>query len=91
MMEKELSEIRQEQFAMDREENELGVVCIAAPVFDYLNKVDYAISVSMSIYKLQRQGIQFFLDEIKQAAQNISKELGYVLPQEESHEEKISG
>ncbi|MGQ0286777.1 IclR family transcriptional regulator [Pasteurellaceae bacterium 22721_9_1] len=78
MMEKELLEIRQEQFAMDREENELGVVCIAAPVFDYLHNVDYAVSVSMSIYKLKQYGIHFFLDEIKQTAQDISKELGYL-------------
>lgn len=80
VMQQELAEIRQDQFAMDREENELGVVCVAAPVFDYLNKVDYAISVSMSIYKLQRHGIPFFLDKIKQTAQAISKELGYVPP-----------
>lgn len=78
VMEQELAEIRKEQFAMDREENELGVVCIAAPVFDYLNNVDYAISISMSIYKLKQQGIRFFVDEIQQAAQNISTELGYI-------------
>lgn len=78
VMEQELAEIRKEQFAMDREENELGVVCIAAPVFDYLNNVDYAISISMSIYKLKQQGIRFFVDEIQQAARDISKELGYI-------------
>lgn len=77
-MKAELEQIRTEHFAMDREENELGVVCIAAPIFDYLNKVDYAISVSMSIYKLKQNGIQFFLSEIQQAAQAISKELGHL-------------
>ena len=76
-MQKELEDIRKDRFAMDREENELGVVCIAAPIFDYLNQVDYAVSVSMSIYKLKQNGIDFFLNQIQQTAQEISQELGY--------------
>lgn len=76
-MEQELENIRQHQFAMDKEENELGVVCIACPIFDSFHQVDYAVSVSMSIYKLKKTGIDFFLDEIRRTAQNISKELGY--------------
>ncbi|WP_109428078.1 IclR family transcriptional regulator [Aggregatibacter kilianii] len=76
-MELELAEIRHNQFAMDREENELGVVCLACPIFDVFNNVDYAISVSMSIYKLKKIGIDFFLDEIKNTARQISQELGY--------------
>lgn len=77
-MREELEDIRKKQFAMDKEENELGVVCIACPVFDFFGNVDYAVSVSMSIYKLQQLGIQFFLKEIAQTAQGISLELGYV-------------
>ncbi|WP_162616832.1 IclR family transcriptional regulator [Aggregatibacter kilianii] len=76
-MESELEEVRQQQFAMDNEENELGVVCIACPIFDAFSNVEYAISVSMSIYKLRTTGIDFFLNEIRKTAEQISYELGY--------------
>ncbi|BFU60048.1 MULTISPECIES: IclR family transcriptional regulator [Rodentibacter] len=76
-MEVELENIRQNKFAMDKEENEMGVVCIACPIFDSFHQVEYAVSVSMSIYKLRKIGIDFFLNEIKKTALEISKELGY--------------
>ncbi|WP_040977362.1 IclR family transcriptional regulator [Necropsobacter massiliensis] len=76
-MRKELTDIRKKQFAMDKEENELGVVCLACPIFDFFGNVDYSVSVSMSIYKLQQLGIQFFFREIAQTARDISLELGY--------------
>ncbi|AZI15117.1 IclR family transcriptional regulator [Avibacterium paragallinarum] len=77
LMEKELNDIRQEQFAMDREENEIGVVCLACPIFNYQGNVEYAVSVSMSSYKLKQMGIPYLLGEIQQTALAISKELGY--------------
>ncbi|OOF40409.1 transcriptional regulator [Rodentibacter rarus] len=77
-MEAELDAIRQNQFAMDKEENEIGVMCIACPIFDSFNQVNYAVSVSMSTYKLKKIGVDFFLKEIKKTAQDISRELGYV-------------
>ncbi|MEE6076736.1 IclR family transcriptional regulator [Avibacterium paragallinarum] len=77
LMEKELNDIRQEQFAMDREENEIGVVCVACPVFNYHGIVDYAVSVSLSSYKLRQIGIPYLLNKIQNVARAISKELGY--------------
>ncbi len=76
-MRKELADICRKQYAMDKEENELGVVCLACPIFDFSDNVDYSVSVSMSVYKLQELGIRFFLGEIAQTARDISFELGY--------------
>ncbi|OOF86586.1 IclR family transcriptional regulator [Rodentibacter ratti] len=76
-MREELEDIRRKRYAMDKEENELGVVCLACPIFDFCGNVDYSVSVSTSIYKLQELGIQFFLKEIAQTARDISFELGY--------------
>ncbi|OOF44715.1 transcriptional regulator [Rodentibacter trehalosifermentans] len=76
-MEAELEAIRENQFAMDKEENEIGVVCIACPIFDSFHQVDYAVSVSMSTYKLKKIGVDFFLKEIRKTALAISQELGY--------------
>lgn len=61
---------------MDREENELGVCCLAVPIFNHLGKVEYAISVSTSIHRLNKSTQRTFLTEIQQTAAVISKELG---------------
>ncbi len=50
-MQTELETIRRRR-AMDNEENELGVSCIACPIFDHQQKVHYAISVSLSTARL---------------------------------------
>ena len=76
-MRQELNEIVQSGFAMDREENELGVCCLAVPVFNHLGKVEYAISVSTSIHRLNDNTLHDFLTEIRHTAQAISQELGW--------------
>lgn len=74
---KELCDIREEGFAMDREENELGVCCLAVPIFNHLGKVEYAISVSTSIHRLNEYTKADFLRELLDTATGISKELGW--------------
>lgn len=76
-MKTELDEIRQLGFAMDREENELGVCCIAVPVFNHLEQIEYAVSVSASTHRLNADTQAYFLQELKSVALMISQELGY--------------
>lgn len=76
-MEQELIEIRRDGFAMDREENELGVCCLAVPIFNHLGKVEYALSVSTSIHRLNEHTKADFLKELLETATGISKELGW--------------
>lgn len=52
----ELAEIRDRSMAMDKEENELGVSCIAVPVFDIHGRVPYAISISLSTSRMKQVG-----------------------------------
>ncbi|MCV5784017.1 IclR family transcriptional regulator YiaJ, partial [Escherichia coli] len=52
----ELAHIRESGAAMDREENELGVSCIAVPVFDIHGRVPYAVSISLSTSRLKQVG-----------------------------------
>lgn len=73
---RELEEIRNDGYAMDREENELGVSCIAVPVFDIYHRVPYAVSISLSTVKLQQMGLDALLIPLRAAATAISKELG---------------
>ncbi|HGO5853532.1 IclR family transcriptional regulator [Mannheimia glucosida] len=75
-MQTELETIRQQGFAMDNEENELGVSCIACPIFDHQQKVHYAISVSLSTARLNQLGQENLLPAIQETAEKISAELG---------------
>ncbi|MFC0308917.1 IclR family transcriptional regulator [Gallibacterium trehalosifermentans] len=80
VMQQELTIIKQNRFSMDREENELGISCIAVPVFNLHNKIQYAISVSLSTIKLGQLGHTHILNALQEAAQGISEELGWSDP-----------
>jgi DNA-binding IclR family transcriptional regulator len=75
-MEIELERIRSCGKSVDREENELGVTCVAAPVFDIYNRVQYAVSVSLSTAKLDGIGEDNLVEPIREAASRICRELG---------------
>lgn len=75
---KELEKARKQQFAMDDEENEIGVSCIACPIFDNQGRVNYAVSVSLSTARMMQIGFENLLPAIQETAQKISEELGYI-------------
>ena len=75
-MYKELEQIKTQGFAMDKEENELGVSCIAVPVFDIHQRVSYSVSISLSTAKLKQIGEKTLIKPLKEAAKSISEELG---------------
>ncbi|UKH23861.1 IclR family transcriptional regulator [Actinobacillus pleuropneumoniae] len=76
-MNAELEKIRRQQFAMDDEENEMGVSCIACPIFDHQGRVNYAISISLSTARLVQVGIDTLRAEIQATSHKISEELGW--------------
>lgn len=78
-MYQELTRIREQQMAMDREENELGVSCIAVPVFNIHHQVHYSVSISLSTAKLQQSGEKNLLLPLQKTAQAISRELGFIV------------
>ncbi|MDP8160000.1 IclR family transcriptional regulator [Pasteurella atlantica] len=75
-MYEELDNIRHQGFALDNEENELGVTCIACPIFDIQGKVKYSVSVSLSTARLNALDKKSLLSQIQETAKNISLELG---------------
>lgn len=72
----ELAAIRAEGVSYDREENELGVICIAAPVFDIQGKVNYALSVSMPAAKAGKEERNRTAAAVRETADGISREIG---------------
>jgi len=73
----ELEAVRQNGFAVDNEENETGISCLAAPVRDYNHRITHAISVSTNTIKLNTAGFDTVAQAVKAQADAISRELGY--------------
>lgn len=73
----ELSKIKKLGYAEDDEENELGVRCIGAPVFNFRGEVEGAISISGPTFRVTKEKIDEIAKEVIKYAHLISKELGY--------------
>lgn len=72
----DLAEIKKCCYGLDREEHHIGIFCIAAPIRDYTGKVTAAISVTGPTFRVSEK-YPSFVSPLLQAAQEISKRLGY--------------
>jgi len=72
-----LERAKVEGFAMDNEEFELGVICVAAPIFSYDGKIRHAISISTPKMRMNDEKLEVFSEKVKETAGEISRELGY--------------
>lgn len=73
----ELNRIKQKGFALDREENEKFVRCIAAPIKNYQGKVIAAASISGPSYRINECNQNPLKEEIISTCQKISARLGF--------------
>ncbi len=72
-----LEEIRRRGYAVDNEENEHQVRCVAAPIFDHAAQVVAAISISGPTIRVTTEKIEQLGQEVKRTASSISRHLGY--------------
>ncbi len=73
-----LKTIRAQGYAVDDEENERGIRCVAAPVLNETGKPVAAISISGPAFRITKKVIQETLrKEVMETALKISKRLGY--------------
>jgi len=77
---RELAVVRQSGYALDNEEDELGLCCLGAPVFDENGRVVAAISVAGTTSQIGTDRVPKLARQVMRAAQGISKRLGYVAP-----------
>lgn len=68
----ELAEIRAAGCSFDREEFQLYVVCIGAPITDHKGEVIASISVSTPINRAQKEHLAFVQEEVISAAKSLS-------------------
>lgn len=73
----ELNKVRKFGFAIDNEENSLGVRCVAAPVFDSNGKIIAALGTSSTIMQIDEGHLPKVLEIVKNSALKISSQMGY--------------
>lgn len=73
-----LKVVRRQGWAMDNEEYQLGHRCVGAPIFDYRGSPVAALSASGSTLQLSDERLDMVIKEVKQAAANLSRRMGYV-------------
>lgn len=73
----ELEEVRERGFAVDDVENEEGIRCVAAPVFDHGGAAVASISVSSPEYRVSRERLQEIGALTREAALVLSRRMGY--------------
>ena len=77
-LEAELARVREAGIAVDAEEHEQGITCIAAPIRDSSGSVIAALSVSWPVFRFEVEQKESYLRSIRQAAAEISSILGYL-------------
>lgn len=73
----ELPVIRREGIAEDREEAELGVRCVAVPVFDRFGVAVAAISLSFPVVRFDQSNRERYIALLHEAGRRISRGLGH--------------
>ncbi|WP_058308835.1 IclR family transcriptional regulator [Gracilibacillus massiliensis] len=78
-LKQELRTIKQQGYAIDEEEHENGIRCIAAPVFDHEGKVVAAISIAGPVERVTKNRVNGELaSEILKQSKYISNKLGHI-------------
>jgi len=73
----ELTNIRQLGYAVDDEENEVGIRCIGSPVYDHTGRLAAALSISGWTITMTKERIPELVPLLLQTCQKISRELGF--------------
>jgi DNA-binding IclR family transcriptional regulator len=76
----ELARVRERGYAIDDEENEAGVRCVAAPLFDHRGRVAGGLSVSSLVYVLSPDDATRIAPEVVRTAGQLSELLGARVP-----------
>ena len=76
-LEKELDKVREQGFALDREENEKDVRCVAAPIRNYQGEVIAALSISSPAFRIYKNIQNNLKNALIETSEKISKRLGY--------------
>ncbi|KLV08304.1 DNA-binding transcriptional regulator KdgR [Photobacterium ganghwense] len=73
----ELVMVKERHYAEDNEEQEPGLRCIAAPIYDRFGNVIAGLSMSFPTIRFDVDSLSSYVGMLQQAGKNISEQLGY--------------
>jgi DNA-binding IclR family transcriptional regulator len=82
---RELEAVRRLGYSEDREENNYGVRCVAAPIFRSTGEVEAAINVTGTTQQITAESLPRIVEAVKEAARRISTGLGYRALRQAAH------
>lgn len=74
---RELQKVKENGFAFDMEENEVGIRCVAAPIYDGKRDIVAAISIAGARIYLNIDRLNELVPIVKKTAKTISESLGW--------------
>lgn len=76
-LESELARVRDQGYALDLEESEIGLCCVSAPIHNHLGVVHAAIAVSVPRARFDDERRPILIELVKAAARRIAVRLGH--------------
>lgn len=73
----ELQKVKKQGYGVEIEENEEGITCIAAPIFDHKGDIIAAVSISGPSTRMTKQRLLELMPSITETGKTISKRLGF--------------
>ena len=77
VLQRELNRIRRQGFAIDDLENEEGIRCVGAAIFDHTGQPVAAVSVSGPAFRMTLERAEALGQAVRTTAQGISRQLGH--------------
>jgi IclR family acetate operon transcriptional repressor len=77
MLTSELALVQSRGYAIDNEENEIGIRCVGAPIFDYTATPIAAISISVPRQRMNQERYSILGPLVSEAAQMVSRRKGF--------------
>ncbi len=72
----EIDIIKKRGYAIDNEEHEKNIACIAAPIRNYTKRVVASVSITAVLYSLEKNKLLKYKDLLLEKSNKISKVLG---------------
>lgn len=72
-----IKKVREDGYATDEEECEIGANCVACPIYDHTGKIVAGISITGPISRFTKEFILKRVGYLKKATLDISKQLGF--------------
>jgi DNA-binding IclR family transcriptional regulator len=76
-LKEDLANVAKRGYAIDDEEDEIGLRCLGAPILDHTGSVVAAISIAGTTAEVTEENVQELAGKLKHTAVSISRALGY--------------